>query len=104
MEFLVKHPVYLQAKARLTSQNLKYEWLTSTVDPKDPLAFFIKNGRLGYRSTCPYYEGYWLCGGFGSPKCRLSDHPRPLLYYDTFCSKDHNQCPHRIQHEDAGKE
>ena len=104
MEFLVKHPAYLRAKAHLISMGLKYEWLTSTVDLNNPITYFFKNGRQGYRSTCPHYEGYWLCGGFGSPKCRLSDPPRPMLYYDTFCSKDHQQCPHWIQHEQARKE
>ena len=94
MDPIFNHPKYLRAKERLISLGLKWEWMTDIVDPSKPGAYFLKNGQRGYRSACPYYEGFWLCGGFGSPKCSLSEELRPHIYFDMFCVEHFEECPH----------
>lgn len=94
MDPIMKHPEYIRAKEHLMALGLKWEWLTHTVDTAGPAAFFFPNGKRGYHSECPYYEGFWLCGGFGGSKCNLSEAPRPVIYYEAVCTKKYEDCPH----------
>lgn len=86
-------PGFVEAKTNLEEKGFLSAWIYETIDPKAKYAIFLKNGKPGYKSPCPYYEGYWLCGGFGSVQCRAVDTLFPGLQWDITCGKKHEQCP-----------
>lgn len=77
-------------KERLKKKGYGYEWVTEIVTPDEEGCVFIKKGRL-YYSSCPYFEGVYLCGGFSSVKCKKADLV-PGLHFDYMCSKNFEEC------------
>lgn len=85
-------PGFAEAKARLEEKGYSAEWITETVDPNEAGAVFIPSRKRMYRSDCPYYKGYWLCGHIGSVECEAHAELIPGLQWDILCSKDFTKC------------
>ena len=89
-------PGFESARRHLKSCGAPYAWVDYVVDPNEPGATFVKEGKPGYRSQCPHYEGYWLLGGRGSVQCSIADRLIPGLHWYLTCSQDHEVCPFKI--------
>lgn len=79
----------------LTQRGRPCGWVSRCVDPAEPGAMFLPDGGRGknYRSDCPHYEGYWLCGGIGSVQCALGG-LLPGIIWGKVCSCDGGSgCP-----------
>ena len=85
-------PGFAEVKARIEEKGYLSEWIMNTVDPNDPGAVFLPNGKKLYRSDCPNYKGYWLCGHVGSVKCEVCAELLPGLQWDIMCKKDYSKC------------
>lgn len=72
-------------------------WVFETVDPDAPGAIFLKDGKPWYKTTCPHYEGFWLCGYIGSVQCKQVDGLIPSIHWQIFCRTEEGcaKCPYR---------
>jgi len=90
-------PGFAEAKRRLEGAGRPSAWITELADTLNKCAVFLKDGRPGYRSQCPNYEGYWLDGGTGSVQCGAYGGLLPGLMWSTACRGDlsnvHCSCP-----------
>lgn len=85
-------------KARLASKGYKSDWIDKIIDPHKPGTCFVKNGKYSYKSTCHNYEGYYLCGGFGSVQCKCAG-LLPGVIGNEICFRENRQCPYLEQEE-----
>ncbi len=85
---------YKQVKDDLIEKGRPWEWILKTVDPNDKYAAFLRDGKPWYRSECPNYEGYWLCGGTGSVQCKAAEKMLPGIHHVLFCGKEFGTCPY----------
>ena len=85
-------PGFLEVRNRLESKGHPSGWITQVVDPGNPHAVYLQEGKPWYKSECPLYDGYWLHGGIGSVQCRGVDELLPGLILDTVCTKQYKQC------------
>ena len=53
----------------LKGKGLPYEWPEKVVNLNDPATLKATVTASSYKSQCPHYSGYWLCGGIGSVEC-----------------------------------
>ena len=88
-------PGFAEAREYLRSKGLPFGWVDRVVSPDEPGTVFVKKGIPFERSDCPEYEGCWLCGGFGSVRCRAVPFLLPGLQWDKTCSKDPERCQFR---------
>lgn len=88
-------PGFEEARQRLKSKGKPYAWIDNVVDSTDPYGYFLKNGKPGYLSQCPDYQGYWLLGGMGSVQCAASAQLIPGLHWYITCSQNYENCPLR---------
>ena len=77
----------------LIAKNLPANWPTMVVDPSGEFVQYLPGGKPWYKSDCPCYEGYYLCGGCGSVRCRTAGELLPGIVWDNVCSKEHKNCP-----------
>ncbi|MBP3478112.1 MAG: hypothetical protein J6K03_01345 [Oscillospiraceae bacterium] len=77
----------------LKSKGLPHEWPTHVVDLKHPATLKATVVASLYKSQCPYYKGFWLCGGAGSVECIAAGELLPGNVWYNVCSKEHTQCP-----------
>lgn len=77
----------------LKQKNLPSDWPMQTVDLSDPATLKAEATKGSYKSQCPHYEGYWLCGGTGSVECKAFEGLLPGIVWYKTCSKDHHACP-----------
>ena len=89
------YPGFEKSRQYLKSCGAPYEWIDYVVDPTNPYAKFLKNGKPGYLSQCPDYQGYWLLGGRGSVQCAASAQLIPGLHWYITCSQNYENCPLR---------
>lgn len=59
---------------------------------------FLKDGvgqtKFEVKSSCPYYNGYYINSHLGAIDCSLVDNPLPSVVYDIRCSKENcEECP-----------
>lgn len=86
-------------KAGIASKGYKSDWVDQTIDPKHPGVVFLKNGKFGYKSNCPNYEGYYLCGGFGSVQCKRGG-LMPGAIANDLCYSQKKKCPYMEQEKE----
>lgn len=77
----------------LAAKGRPADWPAKVVDPSDPGVCYLPNGELGHRSKCLYYEGYYLCGGAGSVRCKTAGELLPGIVNHCVCSKEYEKCP-----------
>lgn len=77
----------------LKAKGLPAEWPTYVVDPSEEDVIYLPEGKPYYKSACPSYEGKYICGGFGSVRCRTAGELLPGIVWDNICSKDFRRCP-----------
>ena len=85
-------PGFAEAKTRIEEKGYLSDWITKTVDPNEPGAVYLPNGKPNHKSDCPHYIGYWLCGHIGSVKCAKCSELLPGLQWGIMCSKDYSAC------------
>lgn len=68
-------------------------WVTRIPDISQASVFFLPEGKPGYRSECPCYEGYWLSGCESAVKCRNIEELLPGIVWYKTCGKGHENCP-----------
>lgn len=85
-------------KANIASKGYKCEWVDKIIDPNRSGVVFLKNGKLGYKSDCHNYEGFYLCGGFGSVKCKCAG-LLPGVVGNKICFSKDLHCPYLEQEE-----
>ena len=62
-------------------------------DINNEYCMFVKNTpKSNYKSECPHYEGYYLLGGCGGVKCKLSEDVLEGHQWYTVCEKDYMNC------------
>ena len=97
-------PRFLEFESSLKSRNPRATPIRSTADPNKPYVFFEKNGRLGYRSDCPDYGGYWLDGVHSAVVCKQVDFLLPGVILELYCRYHCNECPlHKENDERQGE-
>ena len=72
-------------------------WPTKVVDPSEKGTVYLPEGKPWYQSACPCYDGYYLCGGTGSVRCRTAGELLPGCVWYSVCSKDFCSCPFYIE-------
>lgn len=97
-------PEFAETKRRLEAGGHPSEWITETVNPADECAHFLKAGKPWYRSSCPMYEGFWLCGYIGSVQCQGCEKLIPGLQYNLACKDDFERCRFYKKPEAGGSE
>lgn len=85
-------------KARIVSKGYKSEWVDEIIDPNKSGTCFIKNGKMGYKSNCHNYEGFYLCGGLGSVSCKCAG-LLPGIIGNEICFSEELKCPYLRQEE-----
>ena len=88
----MKLPEFQEAKKHIEAAGYKADWITEIVDPNESGAIFIQPGKL-HKCDCEYYDGYWLCGGFSSVKCKARKKLLPGMMYVLICSINYMNCP-----------
>lgn len=77
----------------LRGKNLPANWPTMVLDPSGEYVQYLPEGKPWYKSDCPYYEGYYLCGGCGSVACKTAGELLPGIVHYKVCGKDYKICP-----------
>lgn len=77
----------------LKQKGLPSDWPMQTVDLNDPATLKAEATKASYKSQCPHYGGYWLCGGIGSVECKDYGGLIPGVVWYKVCSKGHQACP-----------
>lgn len=77
----------------LREKGLPANWPTGVVNPKGAGVCYMLEGKPWYKSECPQYEGYYLCGGTGSVQCKTAGELLPGVVQYKVCSKDYKKCP-----------
>lgn len=77
----------------LTAKGLPANWPTGVVDPSGECVCYLPGGKPWYKSQCPHYEGYYLCGCIGSVRCSTAGELLPGIVQYNVCSKDFKKCP-----------
>ncbi|MBQ2785939.1 MAG: hypothetical protein IJF02_05500 [Oscillospiraceae bacterium] len=77
----------------LKAKGLPCEWPEKVVDLNDPATLKATVTASLYKSQCPHYGGYWLCGGTGSVECAAAGELLPGIVWYEVCSKEHCKCP-----------
>ena len=85
-------PGFAEVKTLIEEKGYKTDWIMQTVDPSEPGAIFIPNGKMTYKSDCPNYKGYWLCGHVGSVVCAACVKLLPGFQRELMCSRDYTKC------------
>ena len=93
-------PKFLEFESSLKSGNPRATPIRSTADPNKPYVFFEKNGRLGYRSDCPDYSGYWLDGVHSAVVCKQADFLLPGVILELYCRYHCNECPLNTENDE----
>ena len=97
-------PRFLEFESSLKPRDSRATPIRSTADPNKPYVFFEKNGRLGYRSDCPDYDGYWLDGVHSAVVCKQVDFLLPGVILELYCRYHCNECPlHKENDERQGE-
>ncbi len=68
-------------------------WVTSVTDPADPATLKATVTASSYRSKCPHYDGFLLCGGTGAVECRPAGELLPGIVWYTMCCGEFEKCP-----------
>lgn len=68
-------------------------WVTQVADPAEPGTLKATVTASSYRSKCPHYDGYWLCGGTGAVECAAAGERLPGIVWYEVCSKEYEKCP-----------
>lgn len=89
-------PGFSEARSRLEEARKNPCWIDEVVDPTENDAVFVKNGKPWYKSNCPEYDGFWICGGIGSVQCKVHDGLIPGLHFHLTCGKNPEKCPLRV--------
>lgn len=84
----------------LKRKGLPADWPMQVVDLNDPATLKAEATKGSYKSQCPHYGGYWLCGGTGSVECRAYDGLLPGIVWYKTCEKRHEGCPYFKMEED----
>lgn len=85
----------------LTAKGLPAYWPEKVVDPTEAGVCYLPGGKPWYKSDCPCYEGYYLCGGIGSVRCRTAGELLPGIVQYKVCSKEYPKCPFFKEELDA---
>ena len=94
-EFQIKE-ILNEIKANIVSKGYKGDWVSETIDLNKSGVVFLKNGKLGYKSSCHNYDGYYLLGGFGSVKCKCAG-LLPGVIGNKICFLKDLHCPYLEQ-------
>lgn len=86
-------------KAGIAAKGYGFEWVDKIIDPNKSGVVFLKNGKLSYKSDCHNYEGYFLCGGFGSVKCKCAG-LLPGIVGNKICFTKDLKCPYLEQEDE----
>lgn len=77
----------------LIAKGLPANWPTGIVDPAGNGVCYLPGGKPWYKSDCPHYEGYYLCGCIGSVRCATAGELLPGIVQYKVCSKEFEKCP-----------
>ena len=77
----------------LKAKGLPHEWPMKVVDPTNPATVKATVTASLYKSGCPHYAGYWLCGGTGSVECNAAGELLPGNVWYNVCERKHCECP-----------
>lgn len=77
----------------LREKGLPANWPTEIVDPSEFGTCYLQDGKPWYKSDCPNYEGYYLCGCIGSVKCSTAGELLPGIVQYKVCSREYTKCP-----------
>ncbi len=77
----------------LMQKNLPSDWPMLTVDLSNPATLKADVTKGSYKSQCPHYEDYWLCGGIGSVECKAFEGLLPGVVWYKVCSHNFEKCP-----------
>ena len=77
----------------LRAKDLPCEWPQKVPDPENPATLKATVTASSYKSRCPYYRGYWLCGGIGGVECAAAGEIIPGIVWYKTCSEKHIDCP-----------
>ena len=90
-----------QAIDNLKERGFPHEWPMYVPDPENPATLKATATKNNYKSQCPYYQGYWLCGGIGGVECEAAGEIIPGNAWYTLCEKKHTQCPFYKEKEES---
>ena len=93
-------PRFLEFERSLKPRDSRSTPIRSTADPNKPYVFFEKNGRLGYRSDCTDYGGYWLDGVHSAVVCKQVDFLLPGVILELYCRYHCNECPLHTENDE----
>lgn len=82
-----------QAELNMLQRGFGAEWMRKVANPADKNTFLIKNGKLGYRSRCPAYKGYYLDGIYGATACANINFLLPGIIQSLYCDASPEKCP-----------
>lgn len=86
-------PEYVREEMLLKTRGKPTEWMYQTAEPGKYTAF-LKDGKPGYKSECPFYDGYYLDGSHGGTSCNACGGMILFgLHYYLVCKKNHENCP-----------
>lgn len=71
----------------------KTDWFYKVANPENKYCFFFKNGKLGYRSDCPNYGGFYNDCPETAVVCKALDFLLPGIVLDTYCRLHCEECP-----------
>ena len=93
-------PKFLEFESCLKPRNPRATPIRSTADPNKLYVFFEKNGRLGHRSDCPDYGGYWFDGVHSAVVCKQVDFLLPGVILELYCRYHCNECPLHTENDE----
>lgn len=85
----------------LRERGLPCEWPLCVPDPEYPATLKAAATKNSYKSQCPFYGGYWLCGGTGGVECAAAGEIVPGCVWNELCEKRHEDCPFYKEMEDG---
>lgn len=88
-------PGFRETREYLRKKGLSASWVDEVVDRNELGAVFIQDGKPWYKSNCPEYVGFWLCGHIGAVQCKAVPFLIPGLHQSHTCEKNQEQCPFR---------
>lgn len=77
----------------LAEKGFPNRWPEEVPDPNQEGTIFVKAGKPYNPSKCPYYVGYYLCGGCGGVKCSAAGEIIPGIAWYTVCRNSFDECP-----------
>ncbi len=92
-EVLADMPRFQKGEKECRNRGFKTDVFHKVANPENQFCFFFKNGKLGYKSNCPNYGGFYNDAPLTAIICKALDFLLPGVILDTYCRLHCEECP-----------